>query len=380
MKFIYAFGLREVRRIVAYKRFLFLVTAFPLILGVIFGRVYSARVVTGLPLAVVDQDQSQVSRLILRSIDATRGLDLVSYLESPGELESLLRNGKVAAGLIIPRHLERDMKRGRPATVLGFVDASNLSIANQANTDLRSVIGTVSAGIQQRTLRKMGSSGKPAVSLSIEVARLYNPGFNYQNYIVPGLWASMLFQLIVIFGALAFVREFEMGRGPELWELAQQKVWKLLCGKLAFYLALGTLLFGVYFFGIFPLFGIPVQGSALVLIFFSSLLVMASLSYGLALSSKGSDTAATMKSVLVITAPAFSLSGYIWPAEATPVVLRWLAQIFPLTPYLSGYRKIFQEGANFSALYFEIAHLLLLSCLGILGAYSGLRKRKEGKI
>lgn len=381
MRFIWDFIFREAKRIFNHRGFLFLVTGFPLVLGLIFGRIYNARVISGLPLAVVDQDRSQLSRTIIRHIDATRGLDLALQIEDPRELEALLRNGKVAAGIVIPRHLEREVKRGEVVSIPAFIDASNLSFANQASSDLRTVIATVSAGIQLRHFKKMGSSSKVALAqaqaLTIEIARLHNPGFNYQNYIVPGLWGSVLFQLMVIFGALAFVREFEMGRGPELWSLAEGKVWKLLWGKFIPYFCLGTILFAIYFFGIFPFFDIPSHGSALGLISFSSLLVMAALSYGLALSSKGKDTVATMKSVLVLTAPAFSLSGYIWPPQATPTVLRWLSNIFPLTPYLSGYRKIAQEGAAFSALQTEALHLLLLTAIGLLGAYKGLKARRK---
>ncbi len=381
MDFLYAFTLREFKRIFRHKGFLLLVCGFPLLLGLMFGRVYSARVVSGLPFAVLDQDHSQLSRLIIRNIDATRGLDLRMHLDSEEEMKQLLLNGEIAAGLIIPRHLERDLKRGLVATVSAYVDASNLSFANQANSDLRSVIGTISTGIQLRYLKKMGSSSKRALalaqSLTIEIARIHNPGFNYQNYVVPGIWAAVLFQLLVVFGALGFVREFELGRGPELWALAEQKVWKLLFGKITPYILIGTVIFSSYFFGIFPFFGIPIQGSTLAAIGFSSLLVLASLSYGLALSSKGTDTVATLKSVLVVTGPAFTLSGYIWPAQATPTVLVWLAQIFPLTPYLSGFRKLLQEGAPLSSLRMEAGHLLLLSALGLWAAYRGLKKQKE---
>lgn len=378
MNFILAFLLRELRRIKSHKGFLFLVTCFPLLLGLIFGRIYTARVVTGMPVAVLDEDRTQLSRLIIRYLDATRGLRVLVNVESIEQIEQLIADGEIAVGVLIPRHLERSIKRSEAATVIAYVDASNITFANQANADLRTVIGTVAAGIQLKYLRKTGSSTKRALAqiqaVRIEPARLYNPGFNYMNYLTPGLWASMLFQLLVLFGSLAFAREFEMGRGPELWELADHSTWKLLLGKLIPYVLIGTILFAGFFLGIFPLFQIAIETSGFKLLLFSILLVLAALSLGMALSSLGKSTLGALKGVLLLTGSAFSLSGYIWPLEAMPLFLQGLAQVIPLTPYLAGYRKLFQEGADLSAIGPEATHLLGLALLGLLAAYWGLRK------
>ncbi|MEK7854682.1 MAG: ABC transporter permease, partial [Acidobacteriota bacterium] len=191
MSFIGSFALREFRRIIRHKGFLFLVFLWPLLYAFVFGRIYSARVITKLPVVLVDDDRSQLSRLIIRYLEASRSFQVVSTLENPEEMQDILANNEAMVGLVIPRHLERNIKRGKPERVIAFVNASNLSIGNLANSDLRAVVGTVSAGIQMKYLMKTGSSSAKAQqqmqAVKIEAARLYNPGFNYLSFLAPGL-------------------------------------------------------------------------------------------------------------------------------------------------------------------------------------------------
>lgn len=381
MSFIGCFALREFNRIRKHKGFLFLVLVWPLLYAFFFGRVYSDRVLTKLPVVIADEDRSQLSRTLVRYLEASRSFEIVRTVENPKQIEDLIVDNEAMVGIYIPRHLEDRIKRGQAERVIAFVNASNLSVGNQASADLQTVIGTVSAGIQLKFLKKSGSSTKRAMGLiqpvKVESARLHNPGFDYLNYVAPGIWASILHQLLVLFGALAFVREFELGREAEMWSLAQGKPWRLLVGKFLPYLLIGILLFSAYFSILFPVFNIPLPNVGWNVLIFSIPLVLAVLSYGFTISTLSDASTGALRGVLLLTSPAFSLSGFVWPIAAMPEPLQWLGKAIPLTPYLSGYRKLIQEGAPLESVAGECLHLLVLSLIAMLLAWYGLRRRKK---
>lgn len=375
--------IREVKGILSRKSYLFLFIAWPLLDGIVLGGIYAQKVVVKIPVAVADCDRSSLSRTLVRSLDACRSLEVRYRVNSGDELRELLLSQKAVAGVFIPEGTEREVKRGGQAVVTAFLNGSNLLTANLSLSDLRTVVGTVAAGVKIKYLEKGGASSERALALQspvkVDLTKLYNPGYNYMNYLAPGIWLALLFQVIMLFGALMIATELDKGTFGELRDISGGNAVAVAAGKFPPYILISLFLLETVFRVFFPLFGIPMKGNVTLLMTYSLLFVLAGLSMGFFLSVLLGNRSDAIKGALLLAAPAFLLSGYTWPLASMPAAIRALAWCIPLTGYLQGVRKVFQQGAGATYLGGEAQALVLIVvvCLGLGLGILALRLRKE---
>lgn len=364
---------RELARLRKRPALLFLLFAWPALNGMFHASIYSTRVVIKMPVAVCDEDNSAMSRLAVRYLDATRSLAVKYRVEGAEDLKAALLAGKVEAGVLIPRGFSADIKRGRPGTITAFVNGGNLLIANMTLSEVKTVAGTISAGARIKFLRKTGSSGAKALAgyapVRVETFKLFNPGANYLNYLLPGIWGTVLQQLLLAFGSLLLAWEKDDHAEHEALEVAGGSTAVLLAGKFLPYALFFFIVLEFFHFAVFPLFAVPLNGSAPALTALNALFIYATLGLGLFVGSVSREAIDAMKGVLLVGAPALILSGYIWPISYMPVWIRPFALCIPLTHYLAALRKITQYGAGFSYILPQAAALLATGTLALAGAY-----------
>ncbi|MCX6624689.1 MAG: hypothetical protein NTY38_27230, partial [Acidobacteria bacterium] len=111
-----------------------LAIAGPLLFAFVVGAVYSEKKVVGIPVTIVDQDSSALSREITRAVLAAEPFVLGQYSDSPAGFPRLAAEGRSHICFVFPRHFERDIKAGKSAEVAVLVDATNLITGNVAAT------------------------------------------------------------------------------------------------------------------------------------------------------------------------------------------------------------------------------------------------------
>jgi ABC-2 type transport system permease protein len=101
-------------------------------------------------------------------------------------------------------------------------------------------------------------------------------------------------------------------------------------------------------------FGVPVQGSIILLLAESMLFILVALTLGILIScATNSQQIAMMVSMVALMLPTILLSGFIFPIENMPVVLQWLCQIMPPKWFISIIKTIMLKGAGFSYVWKE---------------------------
>ncbi|MBF0313835.1 MAG: ABC transporter permease [Oligoflexia bacterium] len=360
---------------------LFLVVLGPILLGLILGGIFSNKVVSKLPIAVLDLDQSKLSRLIVRNLDATRSLDIQYQVESMPQMEALIYDQSIVAGILIPSGLAQNIKKGKAQVITAYVNGSNLVTANLVLADLKTTFAILSAGIKLKYLQKTGSTEEKATALvqavKVDITKLYNPGFNYLNYLAPGIWIAVLSQIILLWGSLFFVMEVENGTA---FELTHWSIPTIIVGKILPALMITMIIFEIFFRAMFPLFGIEFKGSIPLLFVISILYSLCLLSLGFLISMFSKRGVDAVKGVLLIGSPAFILSGYSWPTSAMPLMIQPLSYLLPLTPYLSTLRKIYQQGGGFAHVQGDILTLLLMTVLFLAIVAILLKRRLQQEV
>lgn len=202
----------------------------------------------------------------------------------------------------------------------------------------------------------------------------YNPQRRSAINIVPGLIGIILTMTMVMFTAVAIVRERERGN-MELLIATPLSRSELMVGKVLPYAVIGlvqttlVLLLGMW------LFEVPVRGSVLDVYLAAVLLITANLALGLLISTRAQSQFQAMQMTMFVFLPSILLSGFMFPFAGMPRIVQWLAEILPLTHFLRLVRGIMLRGARWWELWPEV--LALLGFIVVMMTLAILRFRKR---
>jgi len=171
--------------------------------------------------------------------------------------------------------------------------------------------------------------------------------------------------------SISIAREKEMGT-MEVLLVSPLRPLQIIIGKvipyviLAFVIAMVILLLG------YLVFGVPVRGSLIVLLLYSIVYIVLSLSLGIFISSVvHSQQIAMMISMVALLLPTIMLSGFIFPVENMPWPLQWLSNIIPAKWFIVVIRGVMLKAISFGILWKET-----LILLGMIVFFIGLSVKK----
>ena len=374
MKYLFDIIIEEFKLIFTNKNYIFLVCLWPFIDCLFLGGIYFYGYVRNMPIAVVDNDNTKLSRTISRYFDTSYAFDVFYETKSIDDLKDLLTENKISMGIVIPKNTQRNIKKSLPANIDFYIDGSNYLTANLSEIEGSNILGTINAGLKNVMMKKKGiqSSHAKAMMLPIinDTSKLFNPTYNYGYFLTPGLWISILGQLFLIFGALSIGRYLEQNKNTSA-------VFCLVFGKLFVYTVISVIYFEILFRIFFPIFQIPFDGNTFGAIILSVLFILATILLGMLMSAVSGNRVDSLKGCLLIGSPAFLLSGYTWPLEQMPTLMRTISHFIPLTAYLEGFRKIFQQNMKVEYILPFSKILIFLIVLYFILTYTSLFIRNK---
>jgi ABC-2 type transport system permease protein len=167
----------------------------------------------------------------------------------------------------------------------------------------------------------------------IEVRPYYNPERRTPVNIVPGLMGVILMMTMMLFTAVAIVRERERGN-LELLINTPVSSAELMIGKVTPYIAIGLLQLAIILGVGRLLFDVPVRGSVLQLYFAGSAFIAANLSLGLLISTVTHTQFQAMQVTVFILMPSILLSGFMFPFDGMPIVAQYIGEVLPTTHFI----------------------------------------------
>lgn len=336
---------------------------------------YLPQVLREVPIAVVDEDETPLSRQLARMADAHSLLAVVARPASLGEAERLVAEGRVSGVLAIPRGFERDVAGGRRTRVGVFADASYFLVYRQVATGLLETTGTLSAGIDVRRLEARGRGEAAARAIRDPVpfvARpLFNPTEGYASYVVPAVLVLILQQTLLIGIGLLGGTAAEQGAAPggsPASPLAR------VLGRALFYLALYAVWAVFMFAVVYRVFDFPERSRGLDLAAFALPFLLACIFLALAAASLFRRRETAMQVLLFSSLPSVFLAGFAWPVEALPRWLRGLSLLLPSTAGIAGVLRLTEMGASLRHVAFEWRWLWGLAALYLVLAWLAERR------
>jgi ABC-2 type transport system permease protein len=313
---------------------------------------------------VADEANTQLSRRLVEDARASQVIDLVARVETPRQLEALLRDGEIAVGLAIPRDFERRLALRDRAPAQLLVDGSDPAIGMAAR-------GIASLPVAVRALPP--AQGPHA---TFEIRAFYNPERRSAVQIVPGLIGVILTMTMVLFTAVAIVRERERGN-LELLINTPVRTTELMLGKIAPYVAIGMVQTTLILLLGRAVFDVPVRGSLPELYVAALVFVAAALSLGLLFSTLVSTQMQAFQLTFMSFLPQILMSGFMFPFDGMPRPARAIAEVFPLTHFVRLVRGLILRGAQLGDLRGELWPLVAFFAVTVTIAVARFRKRLD---
>jgi ABC-2 type transport system permease protein len=344
----------------------------PLTMLLLFGYAVATEV-DHIPMAVLDLSNSHESREYIQAFRNSLYFNPDVYVENVDELKKLLDEGKVKAGLIIPPDFSHYKEKVvRPLLKIDGSDPTT------ARTALSSGIMVSQAFSNSLLKEEMKSKGMKIPNLGVDLASVveYNPELNTQVFTIPGLLGLVMQNITIILTAFALVREKERGTIEQLVVTPITSA-ELMLGKLLPYVFIGyadfLMVLGLSTFW----FKIPIKGDIYALLLLGLDFVICALAIGILISTVAQNQTQAMQGSFFILLPTVILSGFIFPREQMPEIVRAIGDIFPLTYFLVILRGIVIKGVDVSLLYHQIIIISGMSLLLLFAAIVRFKKRLD---
>lgn len=334
---------------------------------------YSGETVQRVPVAIVDQDNSALSRQLIRYAGAHPGLTVAGVGTRPEQAQDAIWRGDAAGVMIIPPDFSRKLLAGQqPEVEVGGIGAYPL-LNKVALNALAEVVGTVSAGVELRRLGATTPSATQAAAqrqpLTVEALPLFNVSEGYASYIVPGVVVLLMQQTFLLGVGLLFGSWHSQGTFPYAPTSAGY------FGALAAF-SLVVILNAMYFFGFvfwwqdYPRAGNPVGALVLTVLY---ALCVAALGIYMGLFFRTRERSVQL--LVATSMPILFLAGLTWPASALPAPLQALRWLLPSTAAIEGFIATNQMGASLAEVRVELAALAALTILLVLLGWHKWRRR-----
>lgn len=344
-----AVGRKEFWQIVRDRRTLMILLFVPAFFLMLYGYALNWDI-RHVRLAVLDREHTAESRELVSAFVNSTYFDVVAAAASMRDIERLMDRGDARVALVIPEGMTRDLRSGRTATVQVIINGDNANTASSVFGYAQAIVRGVSASLQAGP-----AGGAPPVSVQPRI--WYNPELQSTLFLVPGLIAFIVMISSVVSTSLSIVREKERGTWEQV-RMAPITTPAYVVGKTIPYFAISLASAFLIIGASMVLFGMPMRGSWLLLLFAVSLFLVGALGTGLLVSTLvDSQALAFLVGLLISLLPTFVLSGFIFPIASMPVPIQYITAIVPARYFLVALRGIVLKGVGSGVLAPQFAAL-----------------------
>lgn len=368
---------KEILHILRDPRSLYLAIVLPIILLILFGYAITFNI-KHIPVGIVDQDNSFLSRDIISRVKGSEYFELIYLSNTSAGVEKLLDKGRVKIILVIPPRFSRDLSKGKDTPLQLLIDGSDNNTAQIALGYISRIIQTFSSNIVLEKLNKQGTILKAGVPpIDVKPRIWFNPDLSSTNFIVPGLIAVVMMILAAMSTSLTIAREWEIGTMEQLIATPARPN-EIIIGKLLPYFFLGMIQISLVILVGTLFFKVPLKGNIFFLFCVSGVFLICGLGIGLLISTiTRSQQLAFMLSMLLTLLPSFLLSGFIFPISSMPRIIQFFTYLVPAKYFLIVLRGIFLKGTGLVTLWPEVVSLFIFASLILLACARRLRLSLE---
>ncbi|MDE3076653.1 MAG: ABC transporter permease [Chloroflexota bacterium] len=331
--------------------------------------------IRGLPLAVVDQDQSVASRALSERF---RIAPYFVYRPWDGSMNpgQLIDRGQAQLVVIIPSGFARALDRGESAAIQVLADGTYSNFAQLALGYTNDIVAGYSDQIRSDFQLRAGQSGTwPHIVNQVRV--WYMADLSYAHFSMVSMISISVLILGMLLPAAGIVREKESGTIEQVL-VSPLRPWEFIVAKLV---PMGTLMLvglGIGLLEARGLFATPMRGNMALFYAMSVLLFFSSMGLGALIGASARNMQQTLLLTFALLFPMLFLSGTVVPVDSMPQAMQWLTYLSPLRFYLPIARGILFKDVGFGVAAANAAGLAVFGALMMTVGVSRLRHALAG--
>lgn len=328
---------RELVRLTHQPIYLTLMLVLPLTSFAFFALLFNQGVARDIPIAILDEDHTTLSRKVAQMIDDTPTAMVAYDIQDIDEGERLMREGRVMAIVQIPAFFEKCILSNTQTHIENYVSGTNITVNGLLSKDIQTAVTTFSAGIQLQLLTKQGLTERQAMAQLMPVRFdrhvLFNPYINYGYYLSPSFLPMMLLIFVVLTTVFSIGTELKNATAREWLRTADDSVSAALLGKTLPVTVAMFLLSLAMFVIIFKVVGTPLNGSLAVILAGTLLFILSYQAISVLIVSLLANLRLSLSIGGGYSVLAFTFSGLTFPIMAMWEPMQWVSRLFPFTYY-----------------------------------------------
>ena len=314
---------------------------------------FSAGTLSGLPVALVDLDQSAASRSVAQALDALPSIKLEQF-ENSLSADRALKNSKVFAVVTIPQDFETDRRRGAGAPVSIDINKSWYAVGTLLEVDFKTALSTLAIGhAAVNATTQGGTFAENSRHLRITTPDVYflgNPAFNFVAYLLP----TFIPGILALGALLAFIsmlsREWRAGGIRRFMKLTQGSGSAVLAGKLLPWVIVFCTASSLWVAAFAGAAGWGAEGPIIFWLTASWLLILAMAGLAALVVSIAPTWVIALSAGICLIAPTFPFTGFSFPLDSMTPGAQLFGSLLPLTHYLQAQAQIWVLGSPLSAI------------------------------
>ena len=324
----------------------------PLVYPILYSWIYNNETVHDVPVCVVDQSHSGLSRKFIRMCDASADVRVAYYAQDLEEAKSLVSRQLVKGIYLIPSDFETRVNRMEQGVISVYCDMSLMLtykalfqtaqvVSMQMGADLQTKLG------RHYTKREEIIAARP---LDYADVPLYNPQGGYGSFILPGVLVLILQQTLVLGIGLLAGSSREENRYNQLIPISRHyhSMFRIVLGKAMCYFMIYAVM-GAWLLAAVPyLFHFPQLASWQSLLIIMVPYILACIFFGMTVSCMVKYRENVMLLMVFISVPLLFLTGVSWPQSNIPSFWQSVSWIFPSTFGVKAYVRLNSMGASLS--------------------------------
>lgn len=366
---IYRISLREMGIMRANPIYGFCMLVFPVITIIFFTSLMSEGQPAEMPVGVVDQDNTQTSRAMIRQLDAFQTTRVVAHYTNMNEARQAIQRNEIYAFLLIPEGTTSGLMTSDRPKISFYYSSVSLVSGSMLYRDLKTIASLGSAGVASKKLAAVGKTGREIRTalqpVTLDVHLLGNPWVDYNVYLSTTMVPGVLMIFIFLMTPYSIGTEIKFRRARQWVKMAGGNMYVALAGKLLPQtLAYLAVVYGFEFY-IFHVLQFPHPGGTVPILLLGLLTVLSAqcfgvFAFGLMPSLRMSMSICSLWAVMGI-----SLSGATFPVFAMDGPIQSIAQLFPLRHYYMVYQLTILNGFPLTDAWFNLMAFAIFICLPV---------------
>ena len=335
----------------------------PLVYPLLYSWIYNNEVVRDMPVVVVDDSHSKLSRQFIRMCDASPDVKVACYASDLDEAKMLVGRQVAHAVYYIPSDFQTRLNRMEQSIIGVYCDMS-LMLAYKASYQTAVLVSQeMNSEIQIKlsghyTAREEEIQAKP---LDYDGEAIFSPGGGYGSFILPAVLILILQQTLVLGIGLSAGTARESNRFEDLVPMQRHYhgTFRIVLGKSMCYLMI-YILMGAWLTVVVPrIFHFPCLAHWQDLLAIMTPYTLACIFFGITVSCIVRYRENVMLLMVFVSVPLLFLSGVSWPQNNIPGFWQGVSWLFPSTFGVRAYIRLNSMGGTLTDVLTEYRILWL---------------------